>query len=67
MGRVAIEQFGVQALGVGATIGFCALATLILMVVVDKTVGIRLGASGEMAGMDHELHGEQGYGLLNLN
>jgi Amt family ammonium transporter len=67
MGRVAIEQFGVQALGVAATIGFCALMTLVLLVIVDKTAGIRLGAAGEMAGMDHELHGEQGYGLLNLN
>ena len=67
MERAVLEQFGVQALGVGATIGFCALMTLVLLVIVDKTVGIRLGAAGEMAGMDHELHGEQGYGLLNLN
>ncbi len=67
MERVAIEQFGVQALGVAATLGFTAVATLIILVVVDKTVGIRLGAAGEMAGMDHELHGEHGYGLLNLN
>jgi Amt family ammonium transporter len=67
MDRVWTEQLGVQALAVAAAIGFCAILTLVLVVIVDKTVGIRLGAAGEMAGMDHELHGEHGYGLLNLN
>jgi Amt family ammonium transporter len=67
MDRVWTEQLGVQALAVAAAIGFCAVLTLVLVVIVDKTVGIRLGAAGEMAGMDHELHGEHGYGLLNLN
>jgi ammonium transporter, Amt family len=65
--RLVWQQLSVQGLGVITTIAFCAIATLILVVIVDKTVGIRLGAAGEMAGMDHELHGEHGYGLLNLN
>jgi ammonium transporter, Amt family len=67
MDRGVLDQLGVQALGVGATIAFCAVMTLVLLVIIDKTVGIRLGAAGETAGMDHELHGEHGYGLLNLN
>ena len=66
-GRDTISQLGVQALGVAVTIGYAAVLTIVLVVVVDKLFGLRLGTTGEMAGMDHELHGEHGYGLLNLN
>jgi Amt family ammonium transporter len=41
--------------------------TLVLVVIVDKTVGFKLGEADELAGMDHALHREHGYGLLNLN
>jgi ammonium transporter, Amt family len=66
-GRSAVEQLGVQALGVASTIVYASVVTIILLVIVQKTIGLRLGSTGEMAGMDHELHGEHGYGLLNLN
>ncbi len=36
-------------------------------IIVDKTLGLKLDESAEMAGMDHSLHSEHGYGLLNLN
>ena len=49
------------------TIGYAAVITIVLVVLVQKVFGLRLGTTGEMAGMDHELHGEHGYGLLNLN
>ena len=39
----------------------------VVLLVVQRLVGLRLGSAGEMAGMDHDLHGEHGYGLLNLN
>jgi Amt family ammonium transporter len=41
--------------------------TYILLVIVQRTIGLRLDARAEHAGMDHQLHGEHGYGLLNLN
>ncbi len=66
-GRDVFGQLPVQALGVGLTIAYAAVVTIVLLVVIQKVFGLRLGASGEMAGMDHELHGEHGYGLLNLN
>ena len=44
-----------------------ALRLLALLVLVEKTVGLRMPEDAERAGMDHELHGEHGYGLLNLN
>ena len=66
-GRDVVSQLGVQLLSVAITVGFCAAMTIVLVVFVEKVFGFRLGATGEMAGMDHELHGEHGYGLLNLN
>jgi Amt family ammonium transporter len=66
-GRDTVSQLAVQALGVAVTIGYAAGITIVLVVVVQKVFGLRLGTTGEMAGMDHELHGEHGYGLLNLN
>ena len=66
-GRDTLSQLAVQVFAVAVTIGYVALLTIVLVVFVQKVFGLRLGATGEMAGMDHELHGEHGYGLLNLN
>ncbi len=66
-GRDVIAQLGVQGLGVVSTIGYASVVTIVLLVVIQKVFGLRLGTTAEGAGMDHELHGEQGYGLLNLN
>ena len=66
-GRDVLQQLAVQALGVAVTIGYASAVTIVLVVLVQKVFGLRLGTTGEMAGMDHELHGEHGYGLLNLN
>lgn len=60
-------QFWYQLEGVFVSICYSAVMTLILLVIVDKTLGMKLNTPGEMAGMDHDLHGEHGYGLLNLN
>src|SRR6188768_174010 len=66
-GKDTLSQLGVQLFSVAVTIGFGAIMTIWLVVFVQKAFGLRLGSTGEMAGMDHELHGEHGYGLLNLN
>jgi Amt family ammonium transporter len=60
-------QFWYQLEGVIISACYSAVVTLILLVLVDKTLGMKLHTPGEMAGMDHDLHGEHGYGLLNLN
>ncbi|MCE9592023.1 MAG: ammonium transporter [Planctomycetes bacterium] len=61
------EQLAIQATAVGIAIAYSAVCSIILVVLVDKTLGLRLDDTREMAGMDHALHGEHGYGLLNLN
>ncbi len=63
----AIDQFIVQAKGMGVTIVLAAVGTIIICLLVQKTVGFRLTEQDEMAGLDHSLHGEHGYGMLNLN
>ncbi|MEM6294885.1 MAG: ammonium transporter [Myxococcota bacterium] len=60
-----LDQLWVQLAGVGITLVYAGAVTLGLLVLVDKTVGLRLSEKGEMAGMDHSEHGEQGYGMLN--
>lgn len=60
-------QLWFQFKGVAVAIGFAVVITLILLFLVDKLVGLKLQGNDELAGMDHALHGEHGYGLLNLN
>lgn len=62
-----LVQFGHQALGVVVAGGASAVGTIVLLVLVERTVGLRLAERGELAGMDHAVHGESGYGLLNPN
>jgi len=60
-------QLWYQIEGVGVAMIYSAIVTLFLLVLVDKTLGLKLSDREQRAGMDHELHGEHGYGLLNLN
>lgn len=60
-------QLGVQLGAVGATILYASVLTLVIVVLVEKTVGFKLDEAEEMAGMDHALHREHGYGLLHPN
>jgi len=60
-------QLMTQMLGLAVTIALAAVATIVICVLTEKTVGFRLPEKKEMAGLDHSLHGESGYGLLNLN
>lgn len=58
------DQFLVQATGMAATIALAAIGTLIICVIVEKTVGFRIDEQGEITGLDQSLHGERGYGLV---
>ncbi len=60
-----LDQLGVQLAGVGVTIVYVGLVTLLLLVIVERTVGLRLRPSAEFNGMDYSQHTEQGYGMLN--
>jgi Amt family ammonium transporter len=60
-------QLLIQLKAVGATVIFASVMTLLIGFIVQKTIGLRLSDKSERAGMDHDLHGERGYGLNNLN
>ncbi|SHJ47335.1 ammonium transporter [Desulfatibacillum alkenivorans DSM 16219] len=62
-GWSAISQFGVQALGMGATVALAAAGTVVICLLVEKTVGFRLDEEMELTGLDHSLHAEHGYNL----
>ena len=62
-----LTQLWYQGEGVLVSIGYSAIMTIILVVLVEKLVGFKLNEPKQMAGMDHELHGEHAYGLLNLD
>jgi len=57
-------QVSVQVIGILATIGFTAVATFVILKVVQASVGLRVEDDQEMEGLDIALHEERGYDLL---
>jgi Amt family ammonium transporter len=58
------NQLLVQIKGIGATIALAAVGTLIICVIIEKTIGFRIDDEGEAEGLDQSLHSENGYGLI---
>jgi Amt family ammonium transporter len=56
-------QLGVQATGVAATFIYTAVATWIILKLVDLMVGLRIDDEEETQGLDLVLHDERGYDL----
>ena len=57
------RQLLVQAIAVGASIGFAFVGSLILLKVTDAIVGLRVDAESESMGLDLSEHDENGYAL----
>ncbi len=53
------EQVQHQAVGIGATIGYTAVATLVILLVVGLIFGLRVTQEEEREGLDIALHGER--------
>ena len=62
-GGSIITQFGIQAAGVAVTIVYCAIVTLIILMVIKAVLGLRVDAESEEAGLDLSLHDERAYDL----
>jgi Amt family ammonium transporter len=58
-----VAQVGVQALAVVAIGLWCALVTLVLLKILDATLGLRVPEEHEVEGLDLGSHGERGYSL----
>ncbi len=52
---------GIQAIAVVATYAFVFAATLIILKIVDRMVGLRVDEEQEHIGLDQSQHGESGY------
>src|SRR5229473_1767273 len=52
------HQVITQLYGIGITAGYCAIATLVLLKLIDVTIGLRVDAEIERDGMDLAIHGE---------
>lgn len=61
------SQLGVQALAVSIAIAYAAVMTLIIIFIIDKIMGVRSNEKDEMQGLDASYHGEQGYGMINID
>ncbi len=56
-------QVFAQVKAVGFTIAYCAIATLIILKVVDAVMGLRVTVEEETDGLDISSHNERGYDL----
>lgn len=54
-----LEQVGIQAASVVATLVYAALVSFVLYKIVDVVIGLRVDADAERQGLDLALHGEQ--------
>jgi Amt family ammonium transporter len=62
-----LGQLSTQSFAVIIAIIYASAVSLILAIVLEKSLGFRLSDSDEQAGMDRSEHAEQGYGLLHIN
>ncbi len=56
-------QLAAQAQGVLYTVVYCGVVTLIILKVVDMTMGLRVSEQEEVEGLDISSHNERGYDL----
>lgn len=54
-------QLGIQATGLGVTIVWSAVATVIIAFIVRETIGLRVSEEQEYEGLDRSEHGENAY------
>jgi len=56
-----ISQLGVQAIGSVFTIVFTAIVTIVILLIIKHTVGLRVSEADESLGLDQSAHGETAY------
>jgi len=57
------QQFGVQAIGVAATVAWSVIFTFIIVKVTMAVAGLRASEDEIIEGLDVSSHGESGYSL----
>ena len=62
-GVTIAKQVGIQFVAVAGTVVYDAIATLIILKIVDAIMGLRVTEEQETEGLDLTLHNERGYNL----
>ena len=62
-----LAQLGKQAVAVGAVVTYSFVVTLVLGVIVDKTVGFRIPREDEIIGVDEVTHAETAYDFGDIS
>lgn len=57
------NQFGAQVVATLITFVYAGVGTAVLVLIIDKSVGLRVTPDEEQTGLDLSLHGERGYNL----
>ena len=57
------SQVGIQAIGIIVTIAYTGALTLIILKILDASIGLRVSEEEESEGLDLALHQERGYNL----
>ena len=52
-------QILIQIEAMAWTIGWCAIATFVILILIEKTIGLRVSEEVEREGLDAALHGER--------
>jgi Amt family ammonium transporter len=57
----SLKQLGLQAMGAGSVLVYSFVLALLIGFAVEKTIGFRVKAEDEIAGIDTVVHGEEAY------
>jgi len=52
------KQLGLQCYGIGVSVGWAVFMSAILLLAIDKTIGLRVSSEDEDTGLDSSIHGE---------
>jgi Amt family ammonium transporter len=61
------KQFMIQLAGVGIVGAFCVLSALLLVLVVNATIGLRVTKEQEVGGLDDAEHGMSAYADFSVS
>ena len=62
-----LDQFLIQLAGVGIVGAFCVISSFILLLIVKKTIGLRVEKEEELKGLDLAEHGMDAYADFRMN
>ena len=65
--KAGIYQLGYQVIGILAVGAFCISSSLIILIILKKTIGIRVSEKEEIEGLDLHEHGMSAYPDFRMN